>query len=108
MNEKHLTTVTLLAVLAVGAIGIVGLTKAQTGMTVTNTGNLGSRMCYCEIEHYDYYGNDIGSQIQTLRVKTAGQHTDGACQTRCETQFGRTKRGRKAVVMGWAQPISKR
>lgn len=103
MEERHLVTMTLLLVLAAGFMGVVGMTNMHSGALVQEVRGTTSRTCYCEIQHYDFYGNYAGSEIHTIRVQTSQQHTDSSCYNRCDALFG--KGGRKAILRASATPI---
>ncbi len=97
MNDNALIMGILLAIVGVGMIGFVG-GPAETGATIQATMNPNSRLCMCIITQYDTQGNPINVQQQTLRVKTAQQHTDPGCNMRCDAFHGKSKRGRRKVV----------
>ena len=101
MNEKTILASTLFAVLLVGIIGIAGLTAQETGMTVKTTSSVRPRGgCCCEIQMFDFRGNEIGAQIQTIRGVSRQARTDAKCDNRCNIQFGRTSSARR-TVSGW-------
>ena len=101
MKEKAIMVSTLLAVLVVGFIGMVGLTAQQTGLTIQRTSSVRQRgACCCEIQMFDFRGNGIGSQIQTITGVSRQARTDSACDNRCGIQFGRTSSARRQVS-GW-------
>lgn len=91
MNEKHIAFAALIAVLSVGVVGFVGMNSSNTGAVIKTTTNPGTRYCECHIEQYDYYGNLLNKQVQPIRVNTAAQYTDAACNNRCDQMYGRSK-----------------
>ena len=102
MNGKKILAPILLVVLMVGIVGVVGLTAQETGMTIKTTSSVRPRgECCCEIQMYDFRGNQIGSQIQSLRGVSRQARTDAGCENRCGIKFGRTSSARRTVT-GWA------
>ena len=78
-------TALVFAVLAVGVLGTIGLTKAQTGAVISTS----TPKCICFIEKYDFQGNFMGTTVQGIQVKSGEAHTDEACNTRCNSFYGR-------------------
>jgi len=108
-KQTSMTMIVLLLVLVVSVIAVIGLFKQMTGAVITTTSYAQSRYCDCYGQRTDYMGNDMGIQwLNELRVKTAGQHTDSACNSRCQTMRERGKsRGTKQriQVIGYARPM---
>ena len=96
MTENAPVFIALIAILLMGAVAIVGM-SSPTGQTITTTTNPSSRLCLCVIAQYDFQGNPINIQEQTVRVRSRQAHTDPGCDNRCDIMFGKSKRGRKSV-----------
>ena len=83
MNEKTLGIVIVTLVLAAGIIGIVNISKDATGAAAT-----GRKQCCCEIDHYDFYGSQVGKEIHgPIRANNIDN-----CEVYCDRHLGNSKR----------------